>query len=75
MMGVTQAAGLSLRWLRDLFTEPWTYERMTEEAAQAPPGADVCWRGDRNPSSAHLVRNRGRCTGPRKKVEDDVARL
>lgn len=45
VMGVTQAAGLSLRWLRDLFTaeagtEPWSYERMTEEAALAPPGAD-----------------------------------
>ena len=45
VMGVTQAAGLSLRWLRDLFSaesgnEPWSYERMTEEAAAAPPGAD-----------------------------------
>ncbi len=45
VMGVTQAAGLSLRWLRDLFTagtgtEPWSYERMTEEAALAPPGSD-----------------------------------
>jgi len=45
VMGVTQAAGLSLRWLRDLFTardgsEPWSYERLTEEAALAPPGAD-----------------------------------
>lgn len=45
VMGVTQAAGLSLRWLRDLFTvnagtESWSYERMTEEAALAPPGAD-----------------------------------
>jgi xylulokinase len=45
VMGVTQAAGLSLRWLRDLFSaeagnELWSYERMTEEAATAPPGAD-----------------------------------
>src|SRR4029079_6336234 len=45
VMGVTEAAGLSLRWLRDLFTvnagtESWSYERMTEEAALAPPGAD-----------------------------------
>ena len=45
VMGVTQAAGHSLRWLRDLFTardgsKPWSYERMTEEAALAPPGAD-----------------------------------
>ncbi len=49
VMGVTQAAGLSLRWLRDLLsaesnTEPWSYHRMTEEAALAPPGADgVLW--------------------------------
>jgi xylulokinase len=40
VMGVTQAAGLSLRWLRDLFAETWSYERMTEEAALAPAGAD-----------------------------------
>jgi xylulokinase len=44
VMGVTQAAGLSLRWLRDLFTtegaELWSYERMAQEAALAPPGAD-----------------------------------
>ncbi len=40
VMGVTQAAGLSLRWLRDFFGAPWSYERMTEEAALAPPGAD-----------------------------------
>jgi len=45
VMGVTQAAGLSLRWLRDLFSgdagsEPLSYGRMTEEAALAPPGAD-----------------------------------
>ncbi len=45
VMGVTQAAGLSLRWLRDLFgagpeADAWTYERMTQEASLAPPGAD-----------------------------------
>jgi xylulokinase len=54
VMGVTQAAGLSLRWLRDLFTDGWSYERMAEEAAQAPPGADgVLWApylmGERSP--------------------------
>jgi xylulokinase len=43
VMGVTQAAGLSLRWFRDQFgggsddgRDP--YERLTEEAATAPPG-------------------------------------
>jgi len=55
VMGVTQAAGLSLRWLRDLFgSEAWTYERMTQEAALAAPGADgVLWgpylMGERTP--------------------------
>ncbi len=45
MMGVTQAAGLSLRWFRDNFgagtddgRDP--YERLTEEAAAAPVGAE-----------------------------------
>lgn len=45
MMGVTQAAGLSLRWFRDEFgggsddgRDP--YERLTEEAATAPPGCN-----------------------------------
>jgi xylulokinase len=44
VMGVTQAAGLSLRWFRDQFgagtddgREP--YERLSEEAATAPAGA------------------------------------
>jgi xylulokinase len=44
VMGVTQAAGLSLRWFRDQFgggsddgRDP--YERLTEEAATAPPGS------------------------------------
>ena len=45
VMGVTQAAGLSLRWFRDRFgagaedgRDP--YERMTEEAASVKPGAE-----------------------------------
>src|SRR5437660_10589261 len=48
-MGVTQAAGLSLRWFRDRFgtgnddgRDP--YERLCEEAATAQAGADgVLW--------------------------------
>ncbi len=50
VMGVTQAAGLSLRWFRDNFcsaeaevarlTGKDTYEVMTEEAEQAPIGSD-----------------------------------
>ena len=45
VMGVTQAAGLSLRWFRDNFgagaddgRDP--YERITEEAAKAPAGVE-----------------------------------
>jgi xylulokinase len=66
VMGVTQAAGLSLRWLRDLFTvnagtESWSYERMTEEAALAPPGADgALWgpylMGERAPHMDPTIR-------------------
>ncbi len=57
VMGVTQAAGLSLRWVRDLLSNdasPWSYERMAEEAALVPPGSDgVLWgpylMGERTP--------------------------
>jgi xylulokinase len=65
VMGVTQAAGLSLRWFRDRFgaerdddsnardrADP--YDRLSEEAATAPAGADgVLWApylmGERTP--------------------------
>ena len=59
VMGVTQGAGLSLRWFRDQFgagvddgRDP--YERLTEEAAQVPAGADgLLWTpylmGERTP--------------------------
>ena len=59
IMGVTQGAGLSLRWFRDQFAtaaddgrDP--YERLTEEAARVPPGSDgVLWApylmGERTP--------------------------
>ena len=49
VMGVTQAAGLSLRWFRDTFGAGSddgrdAYERLTDEAATAPAGADgVLW--------------------------------
>jgi len=55
LMGVTQAAGLSLRWLRDQFGGPSDgYDRLTAEAAQVPAGAGgVLWApylmGERTP--------------------------
>jgi xylulokinase len=58
MMGVTQAAGLSLRWFRDQMSPGAgggvSYEQLTAEAAQVPPGADgVLWApylmGERTP--------------------------
>jgi xylulokinase len=71
VMGVTQAAGLSLRWFRDQFgagkdecRDP--YERLTEEAAAIPAGSDgLLWTpylmGERTP---HLDANaRGALVG------------
>lgn len=59
VMGVTQAAGLSLRWFRDTFTidsngAPASYDRLTAEAAKIPAGADgLLWTpylmGERTP--------------------------
>jgi xylulokinase len=59
VMGVTQAAGLSLRWFRDTFTidsngVPASYDRLTEEAAKIPAGSDgLLWApylmGERTP--------------------------
>jgi xylulokinase len=71
VMGVTQGAGLSLRWFRDQFgagkddgRDP--YDRLAEEAAKTPPGADgLLWApylmGERTP---HLDPNaRGALVG------------
>jgi xylulokinase len=63
VMGVTQAAGLSLRWFRDRFgtgegktsgEKDDPYDLLSEEAATAPPGSDgVLWTpylmGERTP--------------------------
>jgi xylulokinase len=54
VMGVTQAAGLSLRWLRALMKSDASYDELTAEAARVPPGADgVLWApylmGERTP--------------------------
>jgi xylulokinase len=69
VMGVTQAAGLSLRWFRDLLhtgSSNISYEDLTREAATVLPGSDgLLWTpylmGERTP---HLDPNaRGTLTG------------
>ena len=59
VMGVTQAAGLSLRWFRDTFATNSsgireTYDQLTAEAAKIPAGSDgLLWTpylmGERTP--------------------------
>jgi xylulokinase len=71
VMGVTQAAGLSLRWLRDLLGVPTDaavdpYDVLTGEAAKAPAGSDgVLWApylmGERTPHLDPSIR--GALTG------------
>ncbi|MEO8482918.1 MAG: xylulokinase [Acidobacteriota bacterium] len=64
VMGVTQAAGLSLRWIRDQWqmgSDDAAYERMTAEAAAVPAGSDgVLWApylmGERTPHADPNVR-------------------
>ncbi len=62
VMGVTQAAGLSLRWIRDQFCQPgYTYAELSKEAASVPPGCDgVLWApylmGERTPHLDSSVR-------------------
>ena len=56
VMGVTQAAGLSLRWIRDLLKNSGdlSYDQLTNDAARVPAGSDgVLWApylmGERTP--------------------------
>ena len=54
VMGVTQAAGLSLRWLRDTFAPGVDYDELTAGAAKVPPASDgLLWTpyllGERTP--------------------------
>ena len=68
VMGVTQAAGQSLRWMRELLqgSGHLSYDQLTAEAAKVPAGSDgVLWApylmGERTP---HLDPNaRGTLTG------------
>ncbi len=53
-MGVTQAAGLSLRWLRETLAPDQTYDQLTADAATVPAGSDgLLWTpyllGERTP--------------------------
>lgn len=65
-MGVTQAAGLSLRWLRDIVAPGHGYAELVAEADGAPPGSrGLLWlpylQGERTP---HLdVEARGALIG------------
>jgi xylulokinase len=54
VMGVTQAAGLSLRWLRDVIAPGTSYDTLTAEAAKIPAGSEgLIWApyllGERTP--------------------------
>ena len=54
LMGVTQAAGLSLRWLRDTFMPGVSYDQLVPEATDSPPGSrGLLWlpylQGERTP--------------------------
>ncbi len=66
LMGVTQAAGLSLRWLRDTFAPDTSYAQLLPEAENSPPGSrGLLWlpylQGERTP---HLdVNARGALVG------------
>ena len=62
VMGVTQAAGYSLRWIRDRFCEPgYSYDLLASDAAGVAPGSDdVLWApylmGERTPHLDSSVR-------------------
>ena len=54
LMGVTQSAGLSLRWFRDTFAPDSSYTELIDEAAESPPGSrGLLWlphlQGERTP--------------------------
>ncbi len=54
VMGVTQAAGLSLRWLKETLAPDQSYDQLTAQAAAIPAGSDgLLWTpyllGERTP--------------------------
>jgi xylulokinase len=61
VMGVILSAGGSLRWYRDALAPDRTFEELTEEAAEAPPGSDGLLflpylTGERTPHADPLAR-------------------
>jgi xylulokinase len=61
VMGVTQGAGLSLRWFRDQFACGVSYDALMKEAAEASAGADgLLWApylmGERTPHLDPIAR-------------------
>jgi xylulokinase len=61
VMGVTQSAGLSFRWLKETFFSRNTYDELTEAAAKIAPGSDgLEWApyllGERTPHLDPIVR-------------------
>ncbi|MGA7110700.1 MAG: xylulokinase [Terracidiphilus sp.] len=69
VMGVTQSAGLSLRWLRETFFAGQDYDALTAAAANIPPGSEgLEWApyllGERTPHLDPEVRAAFACIGP-----------
>ena len=61
VMGVTNGAGLSLRYFRDTFAAGMSYDELTTEAAMAPAGSDgLMWApylfGERTPHLDAMAR-------------------
>ena len=61
VMGVTNGAGLSLRWFRDTFAKGVDYDALTNEASTVPAGSDgLLWApylfGERTPHLDPLAR-------------------
>ena len=68
VMGVTQGAGLSLRWLRETFFPSHNYDEMTAAAAKVPAGSEgLEWApyllGERTPHLDPEVRAAFACIG------------
>ena len=61
LMGVILSAGNAMRWLRDVLLEGGSYETLTAEAEQVPPGSDGLYflpylTGERTPHNDSAAR-------------------